>query len=129
MGEYGVARHEELGALFAERACGLSLRIGNLIRGHVSAKRYLVATDPSYYGKLSDASKQTLLYQGGPMTPGEVEAYKQQNNLKLDLTMRHFDECAKLEDLASEKPLEYYLKLVDDFLDEQQQQQQQQEQK
>ena len=41
------------------------------VRLHVAAKRYLCATDPSYYGKLSAASIHTLGLQGGPMNADE----------------------------------------------------------
>ena len=37
------------------------------VRLHVAAKRYLCATDPTYFGKLSQASVHTLSLQGGPM--------------------------------------------------------------
>ena len=38
------------------------------VRLHVAAKRYLCATEPSYFGQLSEASVYTLSVQGGPMT-------------------------------------------------------------
>ena len=40
------------------------------VRLHVAAKRYLCATDPTYFGKLSPASVHTLSLQGGPMSDG-----------------------------------------------------------
>src|SRR4051794_16243658 len=36
------------------------------VRLHVDAKRYLCAVDPSYFGQLSNASRQSLTIQGGP---------------------------------------------------------------
>jgi [1-hydroxy-2-(trimethylamino)ethyl]phosphonate dioxygenase len=60
-------RHDEAGARVLEpffppvvTAC---------VRLHVAAKRYLCATDPGYFGKLSPASVATLKLQGGPMAP------------------------------------------------------------
>ncbi len=36
------------------------------VRLHVAAKRYLCATDRTYYDKLSEPSQHSLLLQGGP---------------------------------------------------------------
>jgi hypothetical protein len=44
------------------------------VRHHVPAKRYLCATDPGYFARLSPASVLTLKLQGGPMDAAEVEA-------------------------------------------------------
>ncbi|TIO88956.1 MAG: HD domain-containing protein, partial [Mesorhizobium sp.] len=46
------------------------------VRLHVAAKRYLCATDPSYFGKLSPASVHTLSLQGGPMSAEEVAEFR-----------------------------------------------------
>ena len=40
------------------------------VRLHVSAKRYLCAVEPGYFGLLSDESVRTLARQGGPMSGG-----------------------------------------------------------
>jgi len=40
------------------------------------AKRYLVFKNPSYHDCLSEASKGTLVCQGGPMTKEEAEAFE-----------------------------------------------------
>ena len=40
------------------------------VRLHVAAKRYLCATEPRYFGLLSQESVRTLALQGGPMTAG-----------------------------------------------------------
>src|ERR1700749_2871952 len=67
MDGFGIRDHEELGAEFL-REKGFSKKIVRLVESHVEAKRYLTIKDPSYYAQLSDASKKTLEYQGGPMT-------------------------------------------------------------
>ncbi len=41
--------------------------------GHVAAKRYLLTTDPAYAALLSARSEETLGFQGGLMTPREVD--------------------------------------------------------
>jgi predicted HD phosphohydrolase len=45
------------------------------VRLHVAAKRYLCATDPTYFSKLSTASVHTLSLQGGPMSAAEVAEF------------------------------------------------------
>ena len=49
------------------------------VRLHVAAKRYLCATDPTYFGKLSQASVHTLSLQGGPMSEAEVAEFRQES--------------------------------------------------
>ena len=68
-------KHEAIGADYATQNMGLPKRIGLLIKSHVDAKRYLCWKDPKYHAKLSDASKTTLGYQGGPMKRKEAEAW------------------------------------------------------
>jgi len=50
--------------------------ITECVRLHVPAKRYLCATDKGYYDRLSDASKHTLMLQGGAMSAEEVAAFE-----------------------------------------------------
>jgi [1-hydroxy-2-(trimethylamino)ethyl]phosphonate dioxygenase len=46
------------------------------VRLHVAAKRYLCATDPDYFARLSPASVHTLSLQGGPMSADEIAAFE-----------------------------------------------------
>ena len=46
------------------------------VRLHVPAKRYLCAVDSAYWSTLSQASKDSLVLQGGPFTPQEVQAFE-----------------------------------------------------
>jgi predicted HD phosphohydrolase len=96
MGSYGVMDHEELGAEFL-REKGFSKKLARLVESHVEAKRYLTAKDPLYYAQLSDASKKTLEYQGGPMTEDEAAAFEQYPLFPLIIQMRKWDEEAKIE--------------------------------
>jgi predicted HD phosphohydrolase len=50
--------------------------ITECVRLHVPAKRYLCATDKGYYDRLSEASKHTLMLQGGPMSAEEVAEFE-----------------------------------------------------
>lgn len=94
MGEYGVAFHEKVGAQYTLKH-GFSTKIAQLIEGHVQAKRYLTGKYSEYYAKLSDASKETLKYQGGPMMHDEAVAFEQDVLFKHMLKMREWDEKAK----------------------------------
>ena len=96
MDGFGIKDHEELGAEFL-KGKGFSKKIVRLVESHVEAKRYLTATDPAYYAELSEASKKTLEYQGGPMTQEEAEAFKQYPLFPLIIQMRKWDELAKIE--------------------------------
>jgi predicted HD phosphohydrolase len=57
----GVVDHEHVGAAFLA-ALGFPTRIQDMVRNHISAKRYLCCAQPDYYDKLSEASKVTLRY-------------------------------------------------------------------
>jgi len=98
MGGYGHIRHEKLGADFLRRR-GFSEKITRLIENHVQAKRYLCAKKPEYHRKLSEASKQTLEYQGGPMNTEEIAAFEKGPLFKLSIKLRAWDEAAKEENI------------------------------
>ena len=62
-GQYiGRQSHEALGEFYL-RQIGFSEKVCKLVGAHVMAKRYLVATDQSYYDSLSETSKRTLKFQ------------------------------------------------------------------
>lgn len=65
------------------------------VRLHVAAKRYLCATDPAYYGLLSDASRYTLAVQGGPMSPDEAREFAALPFAPQALDVRRWDDQAK----------------------------------
>jgi 2-amino-1-hydroxyethylphosphonate dioxygenase (glycine-forming) len=96
MDGYGIKDHEELGAEFL-RGKGFSKKVTRLVESHVEAKRYLTFKDPAYYANLSEASKRTLEYQGGPMTAEEAAAFEQYPLFNLIIRMRNWDEQAKIE--------------------------------
>ncbi len=95
MDEFGVMDHEELGAQYLLRL-GFSERMATLVRSHVAAKRYLTARQMGYYDKLSEASKETLRFQGGPMTEDEAVAFEQHTDFAMMIKMREWDEEAKI---------------------------------
>jgi phosphonate degradation associated HDIG domain protein len=92
----------DLGVIDHDRSClewlrerGFSARVIELIGGHVAAKRYLVATNPAYRDRLSEASERTLRLQGGPMNQDEIDAFESNPHYKDMLRLRSWDEQAK----------------------------------
>ena len=102
----GVVNHEGLGRRFLEEH-GCSERVGKLVEAHVQAKRYLCFKNPKYYARLSEASKGTLTWQGGPMTSAEANQFESSDDFKTILAIRSWDELAKDPDLEV-PPLEAY---------------------
>lgn len=94
MGGFGVKRHEQIGADFL-RSKGFSERLARLVENHVQAKRYLTYQYPEYYHSLSQASKETLTYQGGPMTQEEAKEFVNDPLFEPSIQLRRWDELAK----------------------------------
>ena len=61
----------------------------------MDAKRYLCATDQSYFERLSDASVRTLALQGGPMDEAECATYAKTPFLDDILAVRRYDDAGK----------------------------------
>ena len=106
MGEFGVAHHEQIGADYL-RGLGFSKSVVHLVGQHVNAKRYLTRTRPGYHARLSQASKRTLEYQGGPMNDAEAAAFEADPLFAMILKMRQWDEAAKVADLIAPSPQSY----------------------
>lgn len=96
MDDCGVMDHEGLGGRWL-RELGFSEKVASLVARHVDAKRYLCCVQPGYHDKLSEASKTTLGFQGGPMTPEEAKHFEQDELFRIIIAMRHWDEAAKVE--------------------------------
>ena len=90
----GILRHEQVGANYLGKL-GFSENICRLVEGDVQAKRYLTLKNSQYFEKLSDASRQTLAWQGGRMDAEEAEAFESHFLFELMIRMRHWDEAAK----------------------------------
>ncbi|MDX1785230.1 MAG: HD domain-containing protein [Roseovarius sp.] len=86
--------HEEAGARVLDGF--FPSLVTDCIRWHVAAKRYLCATDPAYFSKLSEASVHTLNLQGGPMDAAEVAEFAKQPNLNEILQVRIWDDQGKV---------------------------------
>ena len=105
--------HEEIGAQYLEPF--FPEAVTTPIRLHVPAKRYLCATDASYHDGLSDASKKSLKVQGGIMSDEELEAFEQIPHFRDALTLRRWDDLAKVSGLNT-PALETYRDIVQQCL-------------
>jgi phosphonate degradation associated HDIG domain protein len=94
MGGMGNVDHEKLGSDYL-LSLGFSQRLADLVECHVIAKRYLTYKHPEYYSQLSEASKATLGYQGGPMNAEEAAAFEANPDMELYIRMRYWDDKAK----------------------------------
>ncbi len=106
--------HEEAGAEVLERF--FPKIVTDCVRYHVAAKRYLCATRPEYFSRLSQASVHSLHLQGGPMTADEVAAFEQNPNLKQIIKVRYYDEAGKRSDLKT-KSFSYYSPMIQRIVD------------
>lgn len=95
MGDFGRKNHEKEAGNFI-RKNGFSEKVARLAEEHVNAKRYLTFAFPEYYERLSEASKNTLKYQGGVMSAEEAETFRKDPLFELHIIMRKWDEEAKL---------------------------------
>lgn len=107
---YGRKDHESLAADWL-RERGFSEKIAILVENHVNAKRYLTYIDEDYYEALSEASKQTLIFQGGRMTENEAIAFEQNPYFQEIIRMRRWDEAAKIENVKL-PDLDHFLNLI-----------------
>ena len=81
------------------------------VRLHVAAKRYLCATNPKYFDKLSEASVHTLQLQGGPMNAEEVAAFEAEPHFREAVRVRLWDEGGKDPNMKT-PPFEHYVPLL-----------------
>jgi phosphonate degradation associated HDIG domain protein len=86
--------HEELGERYLAR--WFPPAVYRPVQMHVAAKRYLCATDPSYYDLLSAASVTSLNLQGGPFTPEEVAEFEALDFSGEAAQLRRWDDMAKI---------------------------------
>ena len=91
--------HENVGARFLANWFGDDVTAP--IELHVSAKRYLCATEPAYAARLSAASVRSLNVQGGPMPADEVAAFEARAHHRAAVDVRRWDDDAKVEGAAA----------------------------
>ena len=93
------AHHELTGSRWL--AARFGPEVWEPVRLHVPAKRYLCATDPAYFGKLSAASVLTLKLQGGPMSSAEVAAFEAEPYHREAVLVRQWDDQGKIAGLRT----------------------------
>ena len=111
LGDYPAAagiddRHEDAGNRYLVR--WFPPEVTEPIRLHVAAKRYLCATEPGYFGKLSADSVLSLSLQGGTMSQPEVDAFRLLPHWREAVQLRRYDEAAKEKDLET-PPVTHFL--------------------
>jgi phosphonate degradation associated HDIG domain protein len=104
------AQHEISGSRWLAARFGPA--ISEPVRLHVPAKRYLCATDPGYFDKLSSASVITLRLQGGPMSSGERTAFEAEPYHREAVLVRQWDDQGKIAGLRT-ADFSHYRILID----------------
>jgi phosphonate degradation associated HDIG domain protein len=99
------AHHEAVGGRWLAQR--FAPQISEPVRLHVPAKRYLCATDPDYFAKLSPASVITLELQGGPMSKREAEQFEAESFHSDAVRVRRWDDQGKIAGLATPQLAEY----------------------
>ena len=90
--------HEEAGAKVLESF--FPSVVIDCVKYHVAAKRYLCATSPTYFKKLSNASVHSLNLQGGPMSKVEIKKFRKNPNLDQIVQVRYLDDAGKDPNMA-----------------------------
>src|SRR6267378_241259 len=98
-------QHEAIGANYLLPAFGPA--VAGPVRLHVPAKRYLCATDPSYFAGLSPGSVRSLALQGGPFTRKEAAEFRALPLADDAIRVRRWDEAAKVPGIPT-PDLEHY---------------------
>ncbi|WPH04660.1 Hypothetical protein R9X50_00755300 [Acrodontium crateriforme] len=110
----GRVGHEMIGAQYLA-SLSFSPKVSALVGSHVAAKRYLCAVDPAYHATLSDASKKSLIFQGGPMSDEEVRQWSANDWCQDMCRLRKWDDAAKIVGLQV-KPAEQYEAMIEKHL-------------
>jgi [1-hydroxy-2-(trimethylamino)ethyl]phosphonate dioxygenase len=98
-------RHEVAGAQALKHLYGEAVR--SPIALHVAAKRYLCAVEPGYLKALSPASQASLVLQGGPFGPAEVQAFEHRPYWREAVALRRFDDEGKSEEPSGRSFADY----------------------
>lgn len=112
-GAWGLPDHAEVAARHLQQ--WLPAGVVEPVRLHVAAKRYLVATDATYLGLLSEASIETLRQQGGPFTDEEATAFELEPFVEEATRLRRYDDGGKVDGLDV-APLADHRELLTRFL-------------
>jgi phosphonate degradation associated HDIG domain protein len=102
------ARHEAVGAALLKGLFGP--QVIQPIALHVAAKRYLCAVEPGYLTGLSEASRHSLVLQGGAFSADEAARFAARDHAADAVRLRRYDDLAKVvgavtPDFASYAPM------------------------
>jgi len=111
----GIVEHEHIGARWLADL-GVRAEVCALVASHVEAKRYLALRKRGYHALLSEASRGTLRFQGGPMREEEAAAFEADPLFPAKLRLRTWDEAAKRPDWAV-PALESYAALLREHME------------
>ncbi len=104
-GRWGLPDHAEVGARFLQQL--LPPSVVEPIRLHVAAKQHLVASDPGYRGRLSEASIMTLAQQGGAFDAEQSARFLAEPYAEEALALRRRDDDGKVDGLTIAPIAEY----------------------
>lgn len=102
--------HEEIAAEWL--AGKFAAEVVEPVSLHVEAKRYLCAVEPAYLEILSIPALMSLAIQGGPMSPGEVRAFRANPHHEAALRLRRWDDEAKVPELET-PTIEHFAPWID----------------
>lgn len=102
--------HEESGAAFLSQ--WFDDAVTEPVRLHVSAKRWLCATEPGYLDGLSAASRRSLALQGGAFAEAEAASWIAAPEAEAGVRLRRWDDAAK-DPEAVTRPLAHYLDIAE----------------
>ena len=98
--------HENLGKKLLVD-CGVPSPIPELVGNHIKAKRYNVYRNKNY--EMSEASRRTFEFQGGPMDRNEALDFERDPLFKKSLQVRKYDELGKQKGLKIKVQTKYFL--------------------
>lgn len=107
MNGLGLEDHETIGSNYLLNNT-FTERISDMAKYHVLSKRYLVSKYENYYNNLSDASKQTLVLQGGKLNNNEILDFEKNKNFNYCILMRNWDDQSKQTNFKYFKGIDYY---------------------
>lgn len=107
--------HEEAGAIVLDAY--FPDIVVDCVRHHVAAKRYLCATDPAYFERLSPASVHSLNLQGGLMNDDEVQRFRAHPHLDAIIQVRIWDDEAKEQDFQT-PAFSHYMPILQRVVDD-----------
>lgn len=97
--EHGNFKHDKVGAEFL--APYFPPGVTEPIRLHAQAKRYLCTVEAGYIDGLSEASRYSLVHQGGLMSELEVTAFRAEPFYQQAIKLRRWDDEGKDPALAA----------------------------